>query len=901
MTELPTGDVTFLFTDIEGSTVRWERAPEQMTMALAQHDAILRDALAQCGGVLCQTAGDSFVVAFATAPPALDMALRTQRALRSATWPAEVGALRVRMTLHTGVATQRADGYDANHTLTRQARLLATAHAEQILVSGATAALLAEQLPAGVTLRDMGELWLKDIVDPHRVFQVVAAEPPWSLPSNFPPLRNQRPPSGNLPAMSLPFFGRERAIEDVTHSITEGRLTTLVGPGGIGKTRLALRAAERVEHHFADGVFFVDLAAVRDVDRVIPTIGSTLGLDESDGADSLSEYLSHRDLLLVLDNLEQVIDCAAVVARLIAAAPSLRILATSRIALQVSGERVYPVQPLQLPSLDGPSREGNDVALLAGSGAVALFVERATAARPDFLLTDANAQTVAAICHRLDGIPLALILAAARMRVLTPQAMLDRLDDRMALLTGGPRDLPDRHQTLRGTIEWSHDLLDDEQKDQYARWSVFVGGFRIEAAHAVGGDGGSDDFATLDGVALLNDNSLLLAVKGSDGEIRHRMLETIKEHAQDKLERSGLVDEVERAHARFFLGLAEEAVTHLEGEHVVHWVGRLEDDHDNVRAAMSRASAWANSGDAASAELVVRMAAALALFWNDRGYLNEGRRHLERALSLLPIWAEHASTDGERRRAQVAAATILDFLGSIARRRGDLIEARQHLDEALRAYRLLADEHGQGRVLAALGTVMSDSEDLDAARSAHTQSLELSRAVGDEVNVVHGLLSLGNVERGAGNIASARSFYGQALDVASKIHELIGQSVALNNLANLATEPDEMEAARELHLRSLQIRHEVGYRIMVAESMIGLAAVEAALGRWQRAARLIGFGEALAEAVEGTFDREEQRIHDRTVGMIESRFGADWFAAERRAGAALSLAAAVEYARSTDN
>ena len=902
MVDRPTGNVTFLFTDIERSTVRWERAPEQMTKALAQHDAILRDVLEQCGGVLCQTAGDSFVVGFVSARPALDMALRAQRALRAATWPAEIGPLRVRMTLHTGTATQRADGYDANHTLTRQARLLATAHAEQILVSGLTRELLADQLPDGVGLRDLGQLWLKDLIDPERVFQVVASEPPWLLPVNFPPLRNQRLPPGNLPTGSLPFIGRERAVDEIAVHVTGGHLTTLLGPGGIGKTRLALQTAKRVEHHFSDGVFFVDLSAVTDVAQVAPTIGAKLGLVESDTAvASLTEHLSDRDLLLVLDNLEQVIDCAPSIGRLLVAAPSLRVLATSRTPLQISGERVYPVQPLDLPPLTSSDSAADDAASFARSGAIALFVERAAAAKPDFALTSANARTVAAICHRLDGIPLALILAAARVRVLTPQMMLDRLDDRLSLLTGGGRDLPTRHQTLRDTIEWSHDLLDDDQQAQYACWSVFVGGFRLEAAHVVDPHAGSDDFVTLDGVAALNENSLLFAVTSADGEMRHRMLETINEHAREKLELRGLTEEVERAHARFFLDLAEEAAIHLEGEELVHWAGRLEEDHDNFRAALSRESERARGGDVESARVVVRMVVALALFWNDRGYLEEGRRHLEGALGLLPTWLSAATEEDDRRQGESAAAIIFDGLGSIARRRGDLAEARRCLEEALRIFGSLDDGRGQGRVLGPLGSVMRDEGDLDAARSAHTRSLELSRAAGDQFNVVNGLLSLGNVERDAGDIDAARSFYEQTLDVAVEIHELIGQSVALNNLANLAAEPEEMEQARELHLRSLQIRHEVGYRIMVAESMIGLAAVEVGLGLPERAARLIGFAEDLAADVGGAFDSEERRLYERTIELIDGEYGTEWLDQQRRVGAAMSMAAALDYANDTDD
>lgn len=900
MVELPTGMVTFLFTDIEGSTLRWERAPEQMTEALARHDAILRDTLDRCGGVLCQTAGDSFVVAFASAPAALDMALMAQRTLQAEAWPAEIGALRVRMALHTGMATQRADGYDANHTLTRQARLLATAHAHQILVSGTSRELLADHLPDDVGLRDMGELWLKDLIEPERVFQVVASKPPWSLPEDFPPLRSQRQRPGNLLTPPLPFVGRQLAVEELSAFVTEGqlRLTTLVGPGGIGKTRLALRVAERVQHHFADGVFFVDLAAVTDVDLVMPAIGATLGLSESDDpAASLAEHLSDRNLLLVLDNLEQVIDTALDVAKLLAAAPSLRVLATSRIPLHVLSEHEYAVAPLELPDLEGG---GDVVAAFAQSEAMALFVERATAATPGFTLTSANARTVATICHRLDGIPLALLLAAARLKVLTPQAMLDRLEDRLGLLTGGARDLPTRHQTLRDTIEWSYDLLDDEQKAQYARWSVFVGGFGLEAAQTIDLGGGTE-LATLEGLVSLTDNSLLVAVESPDGEKRYRMLETINEHGREKLDADGLTGETERAHTQFFLGFAEEAAGHLEGEQVVLWSGRLAEDHDNMRAALSRGFERSGAGDIESAQVVVRLATALALFWNDRGHLTEGRRHLEGALELVPLWLNSAADEDERLRAMVASAVISDFLGSISRRSGDLIDARRFLENALDVYRSLDDERGQGRALAAMGTVSLHEGNPDASRSAHTQSLDLSRSAGDQFTVVSGLISLGNVERDHGSTELARSFYEQAFDTAVEIHEFIGQSVALNNLANLAIDAGEVEQAHGLHLRSLDLRHDVGYRIMVAESMVGVAAVELALGRPQRAAQLIGFAEGLADDVGGTFDPAEQRLYERAIATIKDDFGEVWLGEERGVGRNMTLEAAMACARQGDS
>lgn len=895
-TELPTGTVTFLFTDIEGSTVRWESAPEQMRSALARHDTIMREAIAQSGGVLFQTAGDSFVTAFASARPALDMALAVQSSLRDETWPVEIGAIRVRMALHTGTATRQEHGYEANHALTRQARLLSTAHAEQILVSGITRELLAPELPDGVELRDLGELRLKNLVDPQRVFQVVASKPPWSLPDSFPPPLGQREHPGNLPAAPLPFIGRTSTVAEVSNLVIGGptRLVTLLGPGGIGKTRLALRTAERVQHHFGDGAFFVDLAAITDVELVVPAIGSALGLTETD-VSSLADYLRDRNVLLVLDNLEQVIDSADGVAALLAAAPDVRVLATSRIPLRLLSEREYLVAPLALPDL-GPS--SHDVDEVGQVDAVALFVERAKAARPDFELAADNVAAVAGICRRLDGIPLALLLAAPRLKLLTPTEMLERLDERLALLTDGARDLPSRHQTLRDTIEWSYGLLDEHQRARYAHWSIFAGGFGLQAAHALDPLGGGDLAETLDAVRSLVDNNLLVAVQASDGEPRYSMLETINEHGRGKLDQSDERERAEQARTRFYLGMAEEAAPHLEGELLVLWTGRLEDEHDNFRAALAHGFERAEATEGSLVEATVRLATALSLFWHDRGYMNEGRRNMEAALELVPVWKGRATNDNERRQAVACSAVLLDYLGSLVKRKGDWPQSRQLLEQALATYQSIDDQRGQGRVLAVLGSLSLMEGDVEGARDAHMRSIEFARSSGDDFTAVNGLLSTGNIERDTGSRDRAVALYQGAFDAATKIHDLVGVSVALNNLANLFIEAGDLDRARTLHLDGLRVRHEVNHRIMVAESMVGLAAIEVAIGQPARAARLLGFAVGLADEVDAGFDLHEERLFDRTMATLRSDRGEAWVLDECEIGRAMTLEAAMALAYS---
>lgn len=890
--DLPTGTVTFLFTDIEGSTVRWERAPEQMTQALAQHDAVLRRAIDQCSGVLCQTAGDSFVVGFESAPDALLMALSVQRALRAEDWPAETGPLRVRMALHTGTATQRGDTYDANHTLTRQSRIVAIADAEQILVSGTTHALLIDHLPDAVELRDLGQLWLKDLLEPVHVYRVIAPSEPWLLPEVE---GAEDPGPGSMPAFSVPFIGREVAVDDVSSSVADParRLTTLVGPGGMGKTRLAIRAAQCVQHHFAGGVVFADLSAVTDAAFALPAIAVALDSSET-SLESVADLLDEHDCLLVLDNLEQVVGISSLVDELLAKTRAPRILATSRIPLGLVGERVYEVAPLGLPDL---TLDDSMLTRAASSfEAMALFVERATAAEPTFVLTDENARSIAEMCHRLDGIPLALVLAAARSRILTPSMMLERLDRRLALLTRGPSELPARHQTLRDTIDWSYDLLDEREKLQYARWSVFVGGFRLEAAHACAGD--EDDYATIDGLSTLVECSLLTASPTADGAMRYRMLETINEHARDQLRSIGDVDDTAVRHARHFCSLAEEAAPHLEDEQLAHWSARLEEDHDNLRAALLDSFSRTDAGDDAAAETAVRLAAALALFWHDRGHLTEGRRHLEAAVAVCQTWEAAAVDDDARQQAIGTAARILDYLGSMARRRGDLASAHRHLDAALDAHERIDDRRGRGRVLAAVGSLLRQENDMEGARSVIEQCLELALSVGDAFTAVDGYLTLGNIERDVGNPDGALPLYAQALDTARSINEFVGMSVALNNAANIAIQHGDLERACELHLESLELRHSIRHRIMVAESIVGLAAVAAAGPRKIVAAELLAFANQLADDVGAAFDPEEQRLHDRTRAVLADELSEPDLEAAHRAGSSWSLDAAVDLARS---
>src|SRR5829696_5077666 len=694
MSSVPTGTVTFLFTDIEGSTKLWEKSPEAMQRALARHDQILREAVEERDGYVFKTVGDAFCCAFATAPDALEVSLFSQRALLSREgWPEETGPLLVRMALHAG-ATEERDGDYFGSPVNRVARLLSAGHGGQVLLSLTAQELVRDQLPPDVELSYLGEHRLKDLFRPERVFQLVAPD----LPVEFPSLKTLERYPNNLPLQLTPLIGREREIDEVCRRLRspEVRVLTLTGPGGAGKTRLALQTGADLLEEFEDGVFFVSLATIIDPELVPSTIAGSLGLKEGAGqslTETLEGYLQQKHLLLILDNFEQVLEGAPVVGELVRACPRLKVLTTSRIPLRLYGEREYPVPPLELPDpVHLPSLER-----LTQYEAVRLFVQRARAVKPDFEVTNQSAPAVAEICVHLDGLPLAIELAAARTKLLPPQALLSRLSNRLKLLKGGARNLPARQQTLRATIDWSYDLLTEEEKIFFGRLSVFSGGHTLEAAEEVCDPEGNLD--VLEVVGSLLEKSLLRREQGADGEPRFVMLETVHEYAREKLEESGEAEEVKRRHAEYFVALAEEAHPELKGQDQLEWLQRLEAEHDNTRAALT----WALRQE--KVELGLRLAGALQRFWWTRGYDSEGRRWLEGALAM----------DG--RGSVESRAMALAGVGALASHQGDFDRAEEALVEGLEL--LVGEETERSEVklhlLLTLGHVESETEDYDKA------------------------------------------------------------------------------------------------------------------------------------------------------------------------------------------
>jgi predicted ATPase/class 3 adenylate cyclase len=620
MADPPSGTVTLLFTDIEGSTRLLRQAGDAYAELLAAHRRLLREAFERHGGHVLESEGDAFFVAFSSANDATSGAAAAQRALAEHDWPG-AHEIRVRIGLHTG-EPRRVDGRYVGLDVHQAARVTAAGHGGQVLLSESTRACLRE----GVSVRDLGAHRLKDLSGTQRLFQLEID----GLPTQFPPLKTLDNRVTNLPTPTNAFIGRNRELGD-THALLERddvRLLTLIGTGGTGKTRLALQLAADVVDQFKHGVFFVSLAPVRDWELVAATIARTLGLREQPGEtvlETLTEYVRDRELLLVLDNFEQVLAAAPAVAGLLSSAPQLRLLVTSRTPLRLRGERVYRVPQLDVPNLRRPAV----AAEVADCESVRLFVERAQAAAADFEVSDENVEAVAEICVRLDGLPLAIELAAPRVRTLTPPALLRRLDQRLALLTGGAQDVDERQRTLRGTIEWSYDLLLAREKALFARLGVFVGGCRLEAAEAVC-DPDDDTLGPelLDGIDSLVQKSLLRQRPDSDGEPRFWMLETIREFAVELLESSGDTADACARHAAWTAEAVEGFdVESRTGDHPA-FLARVDDEYANVREAI----AWARkTGDG---ELLLRLATALWGFWSSRGAGAEGRGALEDALEL---------------------------------------------------------------------------------------------------------------------------------------------------------------------------------------------------------------------------------------------------------------------------
>jgi predicted ATPase len=819
--DLPSGTVTFLFTDVEGSTkLLHSRGDAEYAKALAEHRRILREAFGAHGGVEVDTQGDAFFMAFPTAPDALRAAVAAQKGLAA-------GPLRVRMGLHTGTPHLTEEGY-VGFDVHRAARIAACGHGGQVLVSASTAALVNRG-----ELRDLGEHRLKDLSAPERIFQFGDDE--------FPLLASLH--QTNLPIASTPFIGRQTELAEVVGLLSRGdvRLLTLSGPGGTGKTRLALQAAAELSSRYMHGVWWVPLATLRDPALVLEAAGQAL-----DAKDGVADHIADRSMLLFFDNFEQVVEAAGEVAGLLGSCPHLDLLVTSREPLHLTGEQEYPVAPF------------------AHEEGVGFFVARARTVKPDFKADVA----VSEICRRLDDLPLALELAAARVKALSSGQILDRLERRLPLLTGGARDLPERQRTLRGAIEWSYDLLKPEEQRLFARLAVFSGGCMLEAAEHV-------TSADLDTLQSLVDKSLVRFT-----EDRFWMLETIREYAAEQLSQSHEAEKLERRHAEYFLALTEEAEPKVREETLRgrgQSLDRLESEHDNIRAALDRLAASGQS------ELVLRVAGAVSLFWQEKGHVTEGRRRLEGALR-----ADAHPT--------AARAKALNGLSSLAVFAGDAATGRLRAAEALALQRALGDAWGTADALWNLGYAIAEEGDMARARPLFEESVRVFSGIGDEHQTMVVTRSLAWSYETLGDLEHARALHEDNLHRARVLRDERYVAITLGALAMVAVRDRRIEDAFSLLRENLPICRRLGDPFQTAVNLCRVACALTAAGKAETAAaRLLSRSEVLFEEI-GAKVPWVARMNEETLNAIRARLDDDAFVGAWEKGRGITIDDAVTLA-----
>jgi predicted ATPase/class 3 adenylate cyclase len=849
MTGLPSGTVTLLFTDIEGSTQLARRFGPRYDDLLAAHRRVLRETIAVHGGTEVDTQGDAFFVVFAGAHDAVAAAADVQRAL--AHGPAD-DAVRVRMGIHTGEPTLTADGYYVGVDLTRAARICAAAHGEQVLLSRVTRDLV---LDAFAT-RDLGEHLLKDIDAPERLFQLLGT----GLRSTFPPPRARIP--GNLPRIRSLFVGRERELEELATLLTgTGQLVTLTGSGGVGKTRLALERARLSRDAFRDGTFFIGLASATTEADVASAIASALDIEEQAGEtllETLAGRLRDSEALLVLDNFESAVSAAPFVSELAGSCPKLKVLSTSRERLHLRDEREVRLEPLPA----GAAEE--------------LFADRAAASRSETALELGQGDVVMQICRRLEGLPLALELAAAHARVLPLPSILDRLEHRLGFLTGGARDLPARHQTLAATIEWSYLMLADDEREMLAALAIFVGGASLEAAERVA----TPSSGALQVVTSLCDKSLLVARTTDDGAPRFTMLETIREYVLDHLREDGREAELRRRHAGYLVDLAERAAPELRGADQAAWLQRLATEHDNLRAAL----AWlADSGDEAT---LLRLASDLWRFWFVRGHLTEGRKWLMRAV-------EHR--DGAVPATLSSALFGASTLAAIA---GDVEGARSLAADRLAVCQSMGVEADIASALSNLANVTVTAGDSTGAAELYKQAAAYARRAGARSGLASIMSNLGYLSLLDGDASAALETCREAAALFEELQlddEVAGSWL---NVAAAYLMLNRADDAGEALVRSLARYAELEHADGISYCLDVAAALALERDDARTAGVLGGAAESARARTQGLPPPVESRLREQTLAGIAAALGAENAAALGREGSTLLLADAVSMADS---
>jgi predicted ATPase/class 3 adenylate cyclase len=872
MTRLPTGTVTFLFTDVEGSTKLLEQLGEQYHHVQDRQASIMRMAVTEGGGFVVSTEGDSFFAVFPDARRAVSAAVQAQRELAAAPWPAGVG-LRVRMGLHTGAGILGGDNYlglDVN----RAARIAAAAHGEQILMSDVTHSLVERCLPPGTRLRGLGQHRFKNLTEPERLYQVVID----GLEQDFPPPRTLNARPNNLPVQLTNFIGRMSEVSRLRELLAVNRLLTLTGTGGTGKTRLALEVAAESLLDFADGVFFVDLAPIEDNGLVASAIASALRVREYAGEviDVVVDHLREKNLLLVLDNFEQVVQSAAsVVDPVLRGAPSVKTLVTSRVPLGLYGEQQFHVPPLGLPHLDHLP----EVPALAQLDAVALFVERAVAVKPDFCLTVDNARAVAEIVARVDGLPLAIELAASRVKLLPPAALVARLQARLPLLTTTSRSVPERQRTLRRTIEWSYELLDLQHRRMFARQALFAGGADLDAVEAVVNPDQELGIDTVDALAALVENNLVRAVDAPDAESRFGMLETIREYGLERLVELGEESLIRRRHAEHWIHVGEQASDALSGPDQARWSRLLELEHDNFRSALT----WVlQSGEG---ELGLQLGAALREFWRLGSHVREGVRWLSDILAM-PAASQMTLL---RARALSAAGDLHGWID-------DPQAYLRFADEALAIFRELGDVAALPAAIQNLGWAQLQTGHLEAAAANLSEARKLDVELGNLQTAANAMIGLGVLAVIEGRPWEARPLYADALKIFKDLGNTYYVGLVECMFAQCDRNEGDLDAAENRIRLGLSAYQEIENLMGTAWALYALADIALQRAQPERALRLVAVSDALLKQVGG----EIPALMVATTGDVgeTARALLDDATAERvyEQGLAMPYDAAVKYA-----
>jgi predicted ATPase/Tfp pilus assembly protein PilF len=865
---------------------------------------MLQKVITEHGGQVFKTVGDAFYAAFTIPYEAASAALAIQRAILGGNWGDT--AIKIRIILHTGTAEER-DGDFFGPSVNRSARLLSVGHGGQILLSSTTRALVQSRIPADTPLRDLGEHRLKDLDQVEQIYQLLAPD----LPDSFPPLKTLSTFPNNLPVQLSTFVGRKDEIDEVIRRLDSVRALTLIGAGGTGKTRLAQQAAAKVVEDFADGIWYVELAPVTNSTLVAQTVAKVLQVDEEPAraiVETLVDELKTKKILLILDNCEHLIDaCADLAMRLLQTCPDLCLLSTSREVLEIPGEISINVPPLALPKR-GDQPSANE---LAGYSAIRLFIERADAVVPGFVITEKNGPAVLQICWRLDGIPLAIELAAAKLKILQVEEIALRLDDRFHLLTGGSRTALPRHQTLRAMMDWSYGLLFDKERLLFQRLAVFSGGWTLEAAENICADHTVSNPDILDLLLHLTNKSLILAERKQGIQTRYQMLETMRQYGQEKLAESGEILAIRGKHLKYSLGLVEQADSGLYGPEQISWYERLENERDNLRSALE----WSKRSDI---ETALFFASSLLPFWQVRGHLSEGRKQLSDIL-----FQEEATFRTTLRASGLAAAGLLAY------RQSDYSATRALNEESLSISREVGDKSGVARALMGLANVDTEKGDYESAPAMIKEALELYRQLGDDLGTAQALLNLGwatmrpgdyvaargyleealafyesagdresvaFVQAGLGEVAIREGKLEQAADILEKslalrkqIGDQWGTGVSLGSLGWIALQQGRYGDARTILEDSLTVRNVIGDKGGMAWCLEHLAEVAMSTGEPKRAVVLFGKAADLRESIGSVIDPVDQPKYEENLSQLRDSVGDDQFSKEWDFGRSLAI------------